>query len=574
MAAAPDDRLSVLPDDLLRRILSFTPPKTGASTAVLSRRWRPVWLRSGTLSLDSEPYAATIRATKYLEPYAYGGYIQRTSYTDSLFLPDAVKVLDALRRATADLKSLTLSLDKSAYSGAKPYRFMDEKEKQKEEAHDRVGGVVLAHPAAAQLEELRVRCRPDDYRYRPWLAPLPCAATLRVLDLTRCDIHPPPTATATVPLSAGIFFPCLTDLQLRGCVISEGYLQVVVDAAPALTNLVLVNVSHKPAVEPDSIGWIFCRPGFRARLRLWCPTVTAFVLEASAHKEELEPWANPGIELDMPSLRSFRYKGFPVKLSLMSSTPALERVDLDVSRESRHEYRVQQYYEPVSRILASFTGTRALKLRLRCIEDIIVGVVLPTFPSLELLEVEGHYKYMNRHTGAAMARLLNSCPAMSELRLRLNMERDYEYECKIKNMGGGPFAQSMERFNRLGPMSSVHRDIVQLGGVSELPGSLTNNNCAFSCLQKSLRKVTLKFKAMEVNCFQVQLAKFLVENAMVLRRCKSMMGTSSHQTTLTSNLQDGDLIHSGEEISRTQQVAFGYISKAFVFYSGALRGPD
>ena len=80
-----------------------------------------------------------------------------------------------------------------------------------------------------------------------------------------------------------------------------------------------------------------------------------------------------GIELDMPSLRSFRYKGFPVKLSLMSSTPALERVDLDVSRESRHEYRVQQYYEPVSRILASFTGTRALKLRLRCIEDIVAG---------------------------------------------------------------------------------------------------------------------------------------------------------------------------------------------------------
>uniref|UniRef100_M8C3Z4 F-box domain-containing protein n=1 Tax=Aegilops tauschii TaxID=37682 RepID=M8C3Z4_AEGTA len=384
MAAAPDDRLSALPDDLLQHILSFAPPKTGASTAVLSRRWRPVWLRAGALSLDSKPYAATIRATNYLEPYAYGGYIQRTSYTDSLFLPDAVK----------------------------------------------------------------------------------------------------------------------------------GYLQDVVDAAPALTNLVLVDVAHKPAVKPDLARWIFCGPGFRARLRLRCQTVTAFVLEASPHKEELEPWANPGIELDMPSLRSFRYKGFPVKLSLTSPTPALARVDLDVSR---HEYRVQQYYEPVSRILTSFTGTRALKLRLRCIEDIVAGVILPTFPNLELLEVEGRYKYMNKHTGLAMARLLNSCPVMSELRLRLNMEYDYDYERKIGNMGGRPFAQSMERFNRLALMSSTHRDIVQLGGVSELPGSLTNNKCAFSCLQKSLRKVTLKFKAMEVNCFQVQLAKFLVENAMVLK---------------------------------------------------------
>ncbi|KAI5008942.1 hypothetical protein ZWY2020_009990 [Hordeum vulgare] len=161
----------------------------------------------------------------------------------------------------------------------------------------------------------------------------------------------------------------------------------------------------------------------------------------------------------MPSLRSFRYKGFPIKLSLMSPVPALERVDLDVSRR---EYKVQQYLEPVSRILTSFSCTRALKLRLGCIEDIVAGgAIPPTFPDLELLEVEGHYK-----------------------------------------------------FNRLAPMSSAHRDIVQLGGVSELPASLTDNS--FSCLQKSLRKVTLKFKAMEVNCFQVQLAKFLVGNAMVL----------------------------------------------------------
>ncbi|XBI52625.1 hypothetical protein VPH35_034974 [Triticum aestivum] len=462
MAAAKDDRLSALPDDLLQHILSFAPPKTGASTGVLSRRWRPVWLRSGALNLDSEPYAATIRATNYLEPYAYGGYIQRTSYTDSLFLPDADKVLDALRRAAADLKSLTLSLDKSAYSGAKQYRFMCKEEKRKEKAHDRVGGVVLAHPAAAELEELRVRCRPDDYRYRPWLSSLPCAATLRVLEAGAHLLRHPSTAS--------------------NCAVHR---HDVVDAAPALTNLVLVDIAHKPAVKPDLARWIFCGPGFRARLRLRCQTVTAFVLE-----------------------------GFPVKLSLTSPTPALARVDLDVSR---HEYRVQQYYKPVSRILTSFTGTRALKLRLRCIDDIVAGVILPTFPNLELLEVEGRYKYMNKHTGLAMARLLNSCPAMSELRLRLNMEYDYDYERKIGNMGGGPFAQSMERFNRLAPMSSAHRDIVQLGGVSELPGSLTNNNCTFSCLQKSLRKVTLKFKAMEVNCFQVQLAKFLVENAMVLK---------------------------------------------------------
>lgn len=195
----------------------------------------------------------------------------------------------------------------------------------------------------------------------------------------------------------------------------------MVDAAPALTNLVLVGVSHKPAVKPDTIKWILAGPGFRVRLRLRCPAVTALVLEASPHNMELEPWANPGIELDMPSLRSFRYKGFPIKLSLiMPPVLALERVDLDVSRR---EYKVQQYLEPVSRILTSFSCTRALKLRLGCIEDIVAGgAIPPTFPDLELLQVEGHYKHMNRHTGEAMARLLGSCPAMSELRLRLNMQ--------------------------------------------------------------------------------------------------------------------------------------------------------
>ena len=77
---------------------------------------------------------------------------------------------------------------------------------------------------------------------------------------------------------------------------------------------------------------------------------------------------------------------------------------------------------------------------------------------------------------------------------------------------GGPFSESMERSKRLASMSSA----MDFGGVSELSNALTNNKCEFRCLQTSLRKVTLQFKAKEVNCFPAQLAKFLVENAMVL----------------------------------------------------------
>jgi hypothetical protein len=47
------DRLSSHPDKVPHRILSFTPAKETASTSVLSRRWRGLWLQAGVLNLDN-----------------------------------------------------------------------------------------------------------------------------------------------------------------------------------------------------------------------------------------------------------------------------------------------------------------------------------------------------------------------------------------------------------------------------------------------------------------------------------------------------------------------------------------
>ena len=159
----------------------------------------------------------------------------------------------------------------------------------------------------------------------------------------------------------------------------------------------------------------------------------------------------------------------------------------------------------------------ALKLRLGSIKDIVAGEeeeggpMLPTFPNLELLEVQGSYRYKNHDTAAlAMARLLGSCPVMSELCLRLTQYKAWE-----KDPAGASFAATVDRFNQLAAsMASVSvqggDSIEDTRHISELPAL---SGCALSCL----RKVTLKFNSPEeLNCLEVQLAKFLVENAMAL----------------------------------------------------------
>ena len=50
------DRLSGLINDLLVSILSFLPARDAARTVALSRQWRPLWMSTDTLNLDSRSY--------------------------------------------------------------------------------------------------------------------------------------------------------------------------------------------------------------------------------------------------------------------------------------------------------------------------------------------------------------------------------------------------------------------------------------------------------------------------------------------------------------------------------------
>ncbi|CAM0907660.1 unnamed protein product [Alopecurus aequalis] len=174
--------------------------------------------------------------------------------------------------------------------------------------------------------------------------------------------------------------------------------------------------------------------------------------------------------------------------------------------------RFDAFFHHASAALADHrTGTELRRLTLVLTEDAYLRRGEDYYwmhdvePEQDVLEIDGTLNDCS--VALAMATLLRSCPAIAELRVRLSNWEDFY----VREDSEDPFAQSMERFSRFASMCSAHRDIVEFGGVSELPDAFTNN-CSFSYLQK----VTLQFKSTKPNCFQVQLAKFLVENAMVL----------------------------------------------------------
>uniref|UniRef100_M8AZD4 Uncharacterized protein n=1 Tax=Aegilops tauschii TaxID=37682 RepID=M8AZD4_AEGTA len=272
MAAA--DRISALPNDVLLRILSFAPTNEAAATTLLSRRWRSVWRRTSAINLDSRPYAKAERDLYYCTP------------TLEDFFDDAHDILAALRqprkgsrrrRHGAGLKTLELFLEEGAYYISKSWRTEGD---EAEPGHR--AAKHLADPAVARLEELSIGCGQGPYKrvIPPPRASLPCAATLRVLELTNCNLEPP----STVPSS--LAFPCMTDLTLRNCFFLEGYLQDMVDAAAALTSMTLVNVKQKAAETPGSDERFYEWDYFRLPLRLRCPTVTALVLVTFVDKKE------------------------------------------------------------------------------------------------------------------------------------------------------------------------------------------------------------------------------------------------------------------------------------------------
>ncbi|RLM73503.1 hypothetical protein C2845_PM15G04200 [Panicum miliaceum] len=345
---------------------------------------------------------------------------------------------------------------------------------------------LLAAPAVQRLEELQVELRSEfcqtgeEYVLPASRVPWRC---LRVLDLYGCTLGPP---------AAAAVFGRLETLKMVFCWF-EGEEYAVIS---------------------------------KRRVLLRCPAATAAVTVIHCH------WTD-GLDIDAPGARSLRYTGFLEHFPFGPAAPPenLEHVQLSFCTarrcsksnppSSREAPPRAVFWESIGR----FGRLQVLKLKLLDINDIAVrpkeeDVFLKPFPDLKFLELQGSYEVDSHGAAVAIAILLRCCPALQEFHLRCKLHGDW-YGYPKRNLH-----LSDERKARLGlekSMESLER--LKSQKIMTSPSSSADDGdadlaalkaCSFPCLESHLRKIRLEFELKCFDCFEVRLAKFLVENALVL----------------------------------------------------------
>ncbi|CAN6373280.1 unnamed protein product [Urochloa humidicola] len=510
MAAAAG--LSGLPDNVLYRVLYFAPAKEAASTAVLSKRWRSLWLASGAVNLDSRSYD---RSYNRRPPHGFddiSGKIEAFSRDMAAALSTA---------AGEPVRRLTLHVDECCYQN----HFFRAYRADGGPGHDMIAA-LLASPAARAAEELAVVIAPrpgyseDDDRHKNWselsFGSIP-SETLRALHATNVGslVSPPPTAA----------FPCLAELRLRRCGVSVADLQRVVDAAPQLATLHLECYSFGERTYSDSAPTAAVVPKKIYGGRLVCPAVTAVVfIDCSWPLHEVRN----KIELDVPRLQYFRYKGsvrFAMKrvfLKLPAASPGVIRADLHFDKPQWRDAQTPEFFWT---FVKSFNTAKVLKLKMDLTTDHLdlglkhekVELIHSSrlFYNLEHLEVQVPREPAGETLALFVANLLRCCPVLRDLHLKLttkspNRARIGDYWSE--------FDQAIDHFRHHRKSSKIllnADDGDENYIVSDIPGL---SDHLFDCLKNCLKTVTLQFWMEEPNCFEVQLAKFFAENAMVLEQ--------------------------------------------------------
>jgi hypothetical protein len=278
------DRLTRLPDNVLRQVLSHAPAKEAVCTGALSRPWRSLWLSSGVLNLDSRSYGAG--------PMRYSRSL--------VFLHDANAALRAFAAAAAEDGENSLRKLTFTYLAIAPNKDEDMYWSRRH-IDGGLDELLSKDPAARELEELRVHVSRDCYSLS--IAALPSDA-LRELHLDGLSLTPPLNSHRQSPS-----FARLETLRLRRCDVRVKDIQAIVDAAPLLAALELDRVY----ISPDTGG--------TGQRQLRFPRVTVLSLG------NMGGWYWD-LELEVPSLQRFSYRGFLQAISFVPPPASMARADL------------------------------------------------------------------------------------------------------------------------------------------------------------------------------------------------------------------------------------------------------
>ncbi|TVU23880.1 hypothetical protein EJB05_26266, partial [Eragrostis curvula] len=380
--------------------------------------------------------------------------------------------------------------------------------------------VALAHPAARHVKELRIAaidtsCRRqtvNEYYYRLSFGSLP-SESLRDLHIVNSNnLTPAPPRT---------FFPRLTALHLQGCTFDLDTLQDTVDAAPQLVTLHLESSILHPWIKKSrTVAGVQVQ-----HHRLICPAVTALVVEDCScgwSDEEEEAM----LELDLPRLRYFRYKGHVhSQLPLMKPqevSSSLVRADLHFTKYTYGEdstifwqFLIQNFHMvKVLRLKLDFPIERIGFPDKEEHDDPLNNIL---FHNVEHLELEGRYGPAIKTAGVAIGDLLHCCPVVRDLHLKVIAVASLQSSSRssVERQAQLDFDESVNHFRRRRrpPISLGKNDDNTHDQVSDVP---VLGERSLYCLKSSLRRVSLQFQIDEPNCFGARLAKFFAEKSQVL----------------------------------------------------------